>query len=298
MHSIVLRYVIEVARFGSIRKAGAALNVASSGINRQILRLEDELGVRIFERTPDGVRPTEAGKLVLKHAAQTLQSFEQLRPQISNVRDLRSGHISIATIDSLTFRIMPEIISQFAAIHPGVTITVRQAAADDVIQIMDEGYADIGFTFEYFERQSVRPVKMIPSPRGMVVSPDHPLADRESVTLDECLQYRLVKHFDPNGKHIFLDEIAVRESREIDTYMFTNSTVLAKEIIAQGRGVGVYIRHGLIDELAAGILKFIPIDHPSLSSHRLGIFIPANRFIDSIDRKFVDIADEVLTKYT
>lgn len=297
MHATVLRYVIEVARLGSIRKAGAALNVASSGINRQILRLEDELGVRIFERTPDGVRPTEAGKLILTHAAQTLQNFEKLRPQISNVRDLRAGHISITSIDSLTFRILPEIIEQFATIHPGVTVTVRQAAADDVVQIVDEGYADIGFTFEYFERQSVRPVKLISSPRGLVVSPDHPLAGRQSVTLEECLQYRLVKHYDPNGKHIFLDEIATRESREINAFMFTNSTVLAKKMIAQGRGVGVYIKHGLIDELAEGVLKFIPIDHPNLSAHRLGIFIPANRFIDSIDRKFVDIAEEVFTKY-
>jgi DNA-binding transcriptional LysR family regulator len=107
----------------------------------------------------------------------------------------------------------------------------------------------------------------------------------------------MIRHYDPDGKHMFLDEIALKESREIPTFMFTNSMVLAKKMIAQGRGVGAYIRHGFIAELAEGSLKFIPIDHPSLSSHRLGIFIPANRFIDSIDRKFVDISEDVLTEY-
>lgn len=298
MHAIVLRYMIEVERLGSIRKAGAALNVASSAINRQILRLEDELGIRIFERTPDGVRPTEAGKLILKHAAQTLQNYEQLRPQISNVRELKSGHISVATIDSVTFRILPKIIERFTPSHPGVTVTVRQAAATDVVQIVDEGHAGIGFTFEDFERKSVRPVRLFPSPRGLVLSPSHPLANKVSMTLDECLRYPLIKHLDPDGKHVFIDEIAVKESRDLNAFMITNSVPLAKEMIAQGLGVGIYTKQAILDELAAGSLKFIPIDHPILSAQRLGIFIPANRFLDPIDRKFLDISAAVLTEYT
>lgn len=297
MHSAVLRYIIEVARQGSIRKAGTVLNVASSGINRQILNLEDELGVRIFDRTTEGVHPTEAGKLLIKHATQTLQSFEQLRPQFSDMRTLRSGHVSVASINSINFRILPEIIERFSSSHPGATLTVRQAPADEIVEVIDSGYADIGFTFSYFERQCVRPVKQIAAPFGAVVSPEHPLAKEEKVTLEQCLQYRMIKHYDPDGQHIFLDEIALRDSLDISSFMHTNSMVVAKKMVASGFGLGVYIKHGLLDEIDRGQLKFVPIDHPNLSTHSLGIYIPSNRFINGIDRRFVEIASEVLTIY-
>src|SRR5260370_29936776 len=71
MHAAVLRYFDHVARHGLIRKAADALSVASSAVNRQILRLEDEMGVALFERGRSGVRPTAAGELLLRHRRET-----------------------------------------------------------------------------------------------------------------------------------------------------------------------------------------------------------------------------------
>ena len=78
MHSVMINYLDEVARQGSIRKASKVLHVASSAVNRQILKLEDELGVRIFERVPGGVNLTPAGQVVLDHARKVLFEFSSL----------------------------------------------------------------------------------------------------------------------------------------------------------------------------------------------------------------------------
>ena len=72
MHAAVLRYIDQVARMGSIRRAAAALHVASSAVNRQILKLEADLGTPLFERVGNGVRPTVAGEFVILHARDTL----------------------------------------------------------------------------------------------------------------------------------------------------------------------------------------------------------------------------------
>lgn len=297
MHATVLRYIVEVARQGSIRKAAAALGVASSGINRQLLRLEEELGVRLFDRTPEGVEPTDAGQLLIRHAHQTLQGFETLRPLISDVRALRSGHISIACIDSLNFHVMPEILRRFFALHPKVTLTVRQAPPDDVIQAVEDGHADIGLTFTRFGRQSVRLAADVPAPFGAVVPLGHPLAAKKSVSLERCLAYPMVKHYDPDGKHIFLDEITRQETLNIDTAVYTNSMVLARNVIAQGHAIGIYIKYSLIREIASGDIVFVPLTHPSLSAHRIGLYIPANRYISSIERKLVETAAAVLAEH-
>lgn len=297
MHATVLRYIVEVARQGSIRKAASALGVASSGINRQLLRLEEELGVRLFSRTPEGVEPTDAGQLLIRHAQQTLQGFETLRPLISDVRALRSGHINIACIDSLNFHVMPEILRRFFALHPKVTLTVRQAPPDDVIQAVEDGHADIGLTFTRFGRQSVRLAAELPAPFGAVVPPGHPLAAEDSVDLERCLAFPMVKHYDPDGKHLFLDEIARQETLNVEAAVHTNSMVLAKNVIAQGHAIGIYIKYSLLAEIASGDIVFVPLTHPSLSAHSIGLYIPANRYINSIERKLVDTATAVLAEH-
>src|SRR5262249_60113172 len=79
MHASVLRYFLEVARQGSIRKAAQKLFVASSAVNRQILQLEEELGAELFDRLPTGMRLHAAGECVLRHVRSTLHDFELRR---------------------------------------------------------------------------------------------------------------------------------------------------------------------------------------------------------------------------
>ena len=69
----LLRYLDEVARLGSIRKAASRLNVASSAINRQILALENEIGAPIFERMPRRLRLTSTGEVLIAHVRETLR---------------------------------------------------------------------------------------------------------------------------------------------------------------------------------------------------------------------------------
>ncbi|HET9205716.1 MAG TPA: LysR family transcriptional regulator, partial [Burkholderiaceae bacterium] len=72
MHASILKYFVEVARSGSIRKAAQNLYVASSAINRQIRKLEEELGTELFDRLPSGMRLNAAGERVLQHVRGTL----------------------------------------------------------------------------------------------------------------------------------------------------------------------------------------------------------------------------------
>ena len=85
MHAPVLKYFSEVAARGSIRKAADNLNVASSAVNRQILKLEEELGVLLFERVPGGVLLTAAGEILKDHIRETLLSFERVQAEINNL---------------------------------------------------------------------------------------------------------------------------------------------------------------------------------------------------------------------
>ena len=80
MHAAVLRYFEAVAEAGSIRRASERLHISPSAVDRQILKIEDFFGTPLFERRPNGMRLTDAGQLVLRHARETLHDFARLRP--------------------------------------------------------------------------------------------------------------------------------------------------------------------------------------------------------------------------
>src|ERR1700743_2404806 len=107
MHAAVLNYLDQVARAGSIRRAAEKLNVASSAVNRQILKLEAELGVKIFERRGNGVRLTPAGAQLLRHIRQTLAEWRRTRLEIAAIAGDISGEVRIMAIPSMLVRVVP-----------------------------------------------------------------------------------------------------------------------------------------------------------------------------------------------
>lgn len=96
-----LLYFTEVARQGSFRKASEILHVAASSIDRQILRVEKELAMPLFERHSGGLRLTAAGELLLNSANYWKKDFLRVCEQLDDLRGLRRGQVCIATIDAI-----------------------------------------------------------------------------------------------------------------------------------------------------------------------------------------------------
>src|SRR5215204_6436306 len=87
-HLRFLRYVDEVARAGSIRKAAERLHVTASAVNRRVMDLEEELGAPLFERRARGVRLTAAGELFVRYIREQAGDVERMRSQIEDLKGL------------------------------------------------------------------------------------------------------------------------------------------------------------------------------------------------------------------
>ena len=125
MHAPILKYFTTVAELGTIRQASRHLHVSASAINRQILNLEDLIGVPVFERRRTGMRLTEVGEIALRHCRSTLQNFAQMQSEIDAQRGRVTGTVEIRTLDSMTVQFLPQAITSFHAVHPMVEVHVR-----------------------------------------------------------------------------------------------------------------------------------------------------------------------------
>ena len=164
MHAAVLRYFEAVAEDGSIRRASERLHISPSAVNRQILKLEAYLGTPLFERRPDGMRLTEAGQLVLRHAQATLHDFARLRGDIDKLRGIVSGTVTIATLDSLNVQFLPEALAEFIADHPAVQVRVTACDPVEAMLAVTQGNADLGLTFSPALHRGIATLKDVPCP--------------------------------------------------------------------------------------------------------------------------------------
>ncbi len=273
IHSAVLRYLDEVASAGSIRSASAKLNIASSAISRQILKVEAELGAPIFERHPTGLRPTPAGEILLRHARSTLSDFDRIRSEIDALKGIKSGLVKIASLDSLLVRFLPDAISAFHAAHPAVTFDVEGMGPGEIAARVASGDADLGFSFDLADHTGVELLAEVPTPLNAMMAHDHPLAGQKELSLAECARFPLLFQQDTRPIQALMDNElqAARAVRE--PFLRSNSLALTKEMIGHGLGIAFYTRLGFAEELARGEIIGVPLIEKRLADLRLGIIL-------------------------
>ena len=277
MHAAVLRYFEAVAEDGSIRRASERLHISPSAVNRQILKLEDYLGTPLFERRPDGMRLTDAGELVLRHARATLHDFARLRGDIDKLRGVVSGDVTITTLDSLNVHLLPEALAAFIAAYPAVQVRVIACDPVETMHAVVQGNADLGLTFSPALRRGITVLEDVSCPMCAIMTPDHALATRESVSLDECGAYPLMyqEHF--GSMQLFFGERMEAFKSAHKPVAISNTLAVLKRLMLRGAGIAFYTRLGFAEELASGRLVAVPLEGEPLSTLRLCLIAPSER---------------------
>ena len=294
MHSNFLRYLDEVARHGSIRKAANVLNVSSTSVNRKILSVEEQMGVKFFERSPEGVELTATGRIVLEHCRKTLYDFDNVQIIIDDIRDLRTGSLSIQTIDSFTFSVLPRVLHRFSDEYPGISLSVTTATPDEVSNSVASGEIDIGMNFTNMSHPDVRVLLEKPAPFGIIMRPDHPLAEKMNIEVEDLKGYPLVRTYDARGRNSILDQVMETAASTLTTHIFTNALMIAKQAILSNRTIGIYTKIGFLEEIEAKKLVYVPLAVKPLREYRIGLIISGSASVDPVKRVFVNTVEKVL----
>ena len=119
-----MRVLREVAARGSFSAAAEALSFTQSAVSQQVAALEREAGAVLVERSARGVRLTEAGEAVVRHADSILAKLSEAEAELEAIAGLRGGRLRMAAFESAAATIMPVAISRFADQHPGVELSL------------------------------------------------------------------------------------------------------------------------------------------------------------------------------
>ena len=258
LHHRLLGYLDEVARSGSIRRAATRLNVASSAVNRQILSLEQDMGLPLFERLPRGLRLTAAGEVLIRHVRETLKEHDRVLAQIASLKGLTRGEVTIATMASLAAGVLAGVIREFRETHPRIVVRVAVLPVDDIATALLAGEADLALAYRMPPNPRLVRIAEFEHRLGAVMAPDHPLNGRFQVRMADCLEYPLVVA-DRSMTLRDVLELLVPEGASLAPVVETNSIELMKRLAQSPPHVTFVNLSDVGEEIRRGVLAFTPL---------------------------------------
>ncbi|WP_421998566.1 LysR family transcriptional regulator [Reyranella sp.] len=282
-----IRYFATVARHGSIREAAEELNVAQSALSRQIQKLEEDLGVPLFQRHARGVELTSAGEIFLRHARSSLRQEERVRSELDALKGLRRGTVNLQAIESLVPGVLPQVIVGFSRRHPGITFNVTVDRSDRIMAAVREGRTDIGLVFYPTGESEVTSVFKMREPLVALMSPRHPLARKAKVSLAESIGYPIALPLKNSGSRMLIDIACKAAGIYMDPVLETNSIQLRVQFVHVNNGITFHSKLSAADSLTTGKVVAVPIRDRIVNTATIDVITHASRQLPLVADEFV-----------
>ncbi len=182
MELLQLQYFLEVARLEHVTEAARSLHVTQSSLSKTIQRLEEDLGVPLFDRTGRKLRLNEFGNKFIRRAERALFELEQGKQEISDLSRAESGTLKLAVTTAST---LPQIMREFRKKRPNIQFHVQMLTTLEMVTLLHRGEVDFCLSSSPFQGQDIECQVVFVDPILVAVPNGHRLADRSSVCLTE-----------------------------------------------------------------------------------------------------------------
>jgi LysR family transcriptional regulator of abg operon len=259
-----LRNMLAVIELGSLGKAAQQLNISQPALTKSIQRLEENLGVRLFERGTRGMKPTLYAESLRGYAKAASIAMAEAESQIAALRNGTQGTVTVAGPQHIMTELLPQVLVQLSKTSPNLQMRVVSQNKDLFTDLLEGKFnLVIAMLYDEIPQQGLVKEWLFDDRLVLIVRPGSPLAKRRKVTAQDLIgqkwvfaeadnwaQRRLNLYFEQYGLPL---PRACVESRD---------PVLIKSLVMISDHVAVIPKLGAENELSRGLLKCIEIDSP------------------------------------
>lgn len=228
-----LNYLITIAEERSISKAAEKLFMAQSSLSQSLQSMEAELGGKLFIRTSTGVRPTQAGEIMLERARKMLVDYRQVRDIIQDMEELKAGRVEFGISTFRGSYLLPEALRSFKRLYPQIHVEITEANSMALEQLLIEGRLDLGLV--------VLPLTKLKSDVRLLMKDELVIAAEEGHPVLECARETV-----RNGRPILYVEL--EDTMQFDYILSDYDTIMG----AMARRE--FVRRGLVPRVVNGNL--------------------------------------------
>ncbi|CAB3624202.1 MAG: LysR substrate-binding domain-containing protein [Achromobacter pulmonis] len=234
-----LRLFIHIAESPSLTQAAKRAHLSLAAVSVRIKALENQLNTRLLYRDSRGVEITPAGQRLLQHARVIMRQVDHLKHDFQEQADGDAGHIRIFANTTAVTEFMPDILAQFLAGHPGVTVDLQERLTRDIVRGVLDGTTDLGIVAGPVDAPELQTIHFSTDRLVLVVPNGHALQGQDKVKLADAVRYPFITMHEGSTLVAFLrdqlERVGQRLPQRIQLYSFDSIC----RMVQAGVGVGV-----------------------------------------------------------
>lgn len=277
VNTSALRYFYEVAHAGSFRRAADKIRIAPSAVSRQIQLIEDELGVKLFERGRKGIRLTVAGEALMYRVRRTMNELTSARAEIGALNGSHRGLVALGVNETIARQFMTGFLMRFHKAYPDITFNVVVGNTETLIDQLMRGDIEIAVGYAMPEHRELKRIASFKLETCVMVRKEHRLGAKKLVHVSDFVDEELIMPDENSFLFRVLNAMFAQVGARPVSTISTNSFELMADLVTSGAGVGIQIRLSPgPDEMRPGII-YVPIRDSEVRSAVLACCIHAGR---------------------
>jgi DNA-binding transcriptional LysR family regulator len=279
-----------VAVFRSFSKAADDLFLTQPTVSGHILSLEQALSLRLFDRTSREARLTNAGKLFLEYASKILSYRKELMNALSEFSQAIRGELALGASTIPGEYLLPKLMGDFKKEHPHFIIALKIADTKEITQYVLQDNVEFGIIGAKLNHPSLRYEKYEEDKIVVVAPPDHSLARKRRVTLQELLKEPWIIREEGSGTQMAVEK-AIRQKgkslKQFNVVMETGSTCSVKEGVKAKLGLAFISEKAIGEEVSRGSLSRIDVEEIAPILRQIYIVSHRGRTLSPIGMEFL-----------
>ena len=264
---------VQVSAHNSFSRAAEVLQLTQPSITARIQSLERELGEELFERGSRGVRLTDAGHAFLPYVERLLQTLQEGRDAVGEVRNVQAGSLRLGSAPTISTYVLPRILHAFCRQYPGVDVVIRTGRSEQVLSMLLGDEVQVGLV-RSLTNPEVETIDLYEDEIVLAAHPAHAFAGAGSAKVSDAAAEPIVL-FDRGSSYYGLINSFFRQAGVVpNVAMELDSLEATKRMVEEGLGIALVPLVTIERELEAGTLVRIdlvdakPIKRPISLIHR------------------------------
>ena len=244
-----LRALAAVVQAGTVARAAEALHVTAPAVTQQLQKLEASAGMALFERTAQGIRPTEAGGELLSAAARMENALSECTAALELLGGVEHGKVAVGLVSTAKY-FAPKLLADFMKTHPDIDVRIQignRAAIIAALRDFDLDFAVTGRPPKEFEINSV---VIGDHPHIVIAPPDHPLAHRRALPFSALASEKFLLREQGSGTRLLMRRLFSGAGLNPDLGLELGGNETIKQAVIAGLGIALISAHTVAVELA------------------------------------------------
>jgi DNA-binding transcriptional LysR family regulator len=261
-----LRVFSAAAELLNYTKAAEKLHLTQPAVSMQIRQLEENVDLPLFEQTGRRLFLTDAGRELYGYAQRVLEVITEAEEVLEGMKGVHKGHLRVSVASTANY-FVARLLAAFSKQYPGVSISLDVTNRERLLRQLADNETDIVIMGEPPLDADLVSRAFLENPLVAIAAPDHPLAGRRGIALEELAEHRFVQRESASGTRAAIERFFEGHGLSVEPGLEMRSNEAIKQAIEAGLGVGIVSRHTLELELETGRLVILDVAELPIMRH-------------------------------